>query len=775
MYFTRLFVSAVAGACALGLTFCTFGQGTAFSYQGQLSSNGGPANGSYDFRFRLATDPLANNYVGSNVLNNAVPVSNGLFVVVLDFGPSVFTGTNLWLEVDVRTNGGGIYTVLNPLQAITPAPYAIRAANATTLTGPLPAAQLSGTLPSAQLSGTYSGPVSFVNGANTFNGAFFGDGGGLTNVAHLGSNQTFTGQNVFTRPVGIGNEFPFWSLDVLASQAVGRFVSTNAGFGSVIELQNFWTNSPQYLGAINFNNTNFTTPGQIGYISRNPTNQNLDYLAMRVGGAIGFQIFGDPRGAGAPNVVGGFAGNSILEGSGGSAIVGGGFPGIPNLILSNSSGALIGGGSLNSIGPNVNDSVIVGGYQNSIHSWDAAIGGGYGNSIDTNSTYAVIGGGYGNLIQTNGLLSTIAGGYFNVVNAPYAFAAGVGAVVNHSGSTMFTDGRQFYTYSTRANEFFIRAQNGVNISSDVGIHLNAADLPMIVRDWDVFSSNAPPWKAGIGRWGMFMEPGNLVLGIPGDDLLGRGLQVGKYSTNGSYTQLMRVDQFGNVFASNFVGSGASLSGLNLSGTYPNPVTLNNPANSFAGNGSGLVNVDAATLGGLASSAYAKLNSSPVFTGPVTAPGVSAGNAQFTGLIRSGAENVGELPIPAGLVFRRVNSISQTNVIAAVRVPGSVTNVALVRDGSVAGFQIKVPGNIGRLTVACMGIDALGNSRNYYTNFVGAAAPATLQVYADAQNMVHFQCSFGDTYDSGQNMTQVTLSRFATDNFWAGTLTSTFNQ
>src|SRR6185312_5882064 len=169
------------GALLLGL-FCTWtpalAQGTAFTYQGRLNDSGSAADGTYDFRFRLASDPLANNYVGGNVITNGAPVSGGLFTVSLDFGAGIFTGSNLWLEVDVRTNGAGAYTVLSPLQPLSPAPYAIMANGASNLLGVLPVAQLSGAIPSSQLSGIYGGALTFSNAANSF----AGNGGGLMNV-----------------------------------------------------------------------------------------------------------------------------------------------------------------------------------------------------------------------------------------------------------------------------------------------------------------------------------------------------------------------------------------------------------------------------------------------------------------------------------------------------------------------------------------------------------------------------------------------------------------
>ena len=104
-------------------------QGTAFTYQGRLNVSGAPASGTYDFRYRLALDPYGNNYFGSSVLASGQVISNGLFTATLDFGAGAFNGTNYWLEVDVRTNGAGGYTALSPLQAVTPAPYAIFSAN----------------------------------------------------------------------------------------------------------------------------------------------------------------------------------------------------------------------------------------------------------------------------------------------------------------------------------------------------------------------------------------------------------------------------------------------------------------------------------------------------------------------------------------------------------------------------------------------------------------------------------------------------------------------
>ncbi len=76
-------------------------------------------------------DAQANcNLDGGPLTNSITPVTNGLFTVTLDFGGSVFIGPDRWLEIGVRTNGSSSdYATLTPRQALTPTPYAIRAAN----------------------------------------------------------------------------------------------------------------------------------------------------------------------------------------------------------------------------------------------------------------------------------------------------------------------------------------------------------------------------------------------------------------------------------------------------------------------------------------------------------------------------------------------------------------------------------------------------------------------------------------------------------------------
>ena len=157
----------------IGQSLKLLAQGTSFTYQGQLKDGGGAAGGLYDLRFTLHDLVSGGGIIGGPLTNEATSVSNGLFTVTLDFGAGVFTGAERWLEIAVRTNGGGAFSALNPRQPITATPYAIMAGGASNLLG---------TVPAGGLSGTYSGAVTFAHPASVFTGAFTGNGAGLTNL-----------------------------------------------------------------------------------------------------------------------------------------------------------------------------------------------------------------------------------------------------------------------------------------------------------------------------------------------------------------------------------------------------------------------------------------------------------------------------------------------------------------------------------------------------------------------------------------------------------------
>lgn len=221
----HFFFVALLFVCA---TLRLAAQGTAFNYQGRLNDGGAPANGTYDLRFAVYDAVTNGSRVSFPLTNSPVAVSNGLFAVTLDFGAGIFTGTNYWLDIAVRTNGGSSFIALFPRQPILPVPYAIFANSASNLLGKLTAAQFSGNLPASQIAGASSNVVSFTNLNNAFSGTFTGNGAALSNlnasqlttgtvadarlsanVPLLNANQTFSGANTFIGTISStgANEF----------------------------------------------------------------------------------------------------------------------------------------------------------------------------------------------------------------------------------------------------------------------------------------------------------------------------------------------------------------------------------------------------------------------------------------------------------------------------------------------------------------------------------------------------------------------------------------
>ena len=123
--------------------------GTAFTYQGRLNDGANPANGIYDIQFTLYDALTVGSVVGGPLTSSATGVTNGLFTVALDFGAAAFDGSARWLEIGVHINGsGGGFTTLSPRQPLTPAPYALRAAN---YSGAVAASQITGTLAASNI------------------------------------------------------------------------------------------------------------------------------------------------------------------------------------------------------------------------------------------------------------------------------------------------------------------------------------------------------------------------------------------------------------------------------------------------------------------------------------------------------------------------------------------------------------------------------------------------------------------------------------------------
>ncbi len=150
----------------------------------------------------------------------------------------------------------------------------------------------------------------------------------------------------------------------------------------------------------------------------------------------------------------------------------------------------------------------------------------------------------------------------------------------------------------------------------------------------------------------------------------------------------------------------------------------------------------------------------------------SGDLRTTGLTRQGSESgTSQAPNPAGMVTRRINS----TVTTAGEVVARTDYVTLERDGSNGGFLVRYVASPGYTTVAAMGINSTGAQVNRYFTLANPDTAGTVALYTDAQNVVHFACTFGRTYTSGEHLTQATLSRYVGDWYWMGNVVSTYNQ
>lgn len=93
-------------------------QTTGFTYQGELKHQGAPFSGLVDLEFRLWDAPVAGTAVSATVMQDDVPVQDGIFTVQIDFGEA-FGTEQRWIEV--VADG----TPLLPRQPVTSAPVAL--------------------------------------------------------------------------------------------------------------------------------------------------------------------------------------------------------------------------------------------------------------------------------------------------------------------------------------------------------------------------------------------------------------------------------------------------------------------------------------------------------------------------------------------------------------------------------------------------------------------------------------------------------------------------
>jgi hypothetical protein len=403
-----------------------FSLSTGFTYQGRLNDIGGPANGTYDLTFSVFDVSTGGSPVAGPVTNSTVAVANGLFTITLDFGNTVFNGNDLWLEIGVRTNGGGAFTALSPRrQQLTTVPYATYSLAA-------------GVANSIASTTVVQGQSLNIGTNNTLNGIYStitgGSGNSISGTASTVSGGN--GNNVIGSDDSIGGGIANLVSSEEATIGGGYHNQVNGDYGTVAGGEFNTAGGDHSTVAGGAWNLASGTHSFVGGGSNNVAASDEDVVV----GGINNSVSGDPAfiGAGVGNKVGIF--NGI------------GFSGI----------------ALNSW--------IVAGVSNTVFANNSGIGGGAYNLIQSNANYSFIGGGQANFIvaPTNGsgtnlspklaAWSTIPGGYSNSVTGSYALAAGRRAKANYDGNFVWADSQDADFPSSSINQFLIRAAFGVGIN-----------------------------------------------------------------------------------------------------------------------------------------------------------------------------------------------------------------------------------------------------------------------------------------------------------------------
>ncbi|NNE66448.1 MAG: tail fiber domain-containing protein [Pyrinomonadaceae bacterium] len=235
----KINITIVILLIVLALALPAYSQTNKVTYQGSLNFNDSPANGNFDFQFRIFSALTGGSQVGAAISVNNVQVTDGAFAVTLDTGNRFDGGADRWLEIRVRQTGGAaVYATLTPRQPITSSPYSIRSKLSESANTALNATQLGSVAASqyvltsdARLSDERPpapGSVNYVqNSTNEQSGSNFyisGIGradilaadaqinlgsttGPIRFVHNGGARNTFVGQNTAESNTGFNNSF----------------------------------------------------------------------------------------------------------------------------------------------------------------------------------------------------------------------------------------------------------------------------------------------------------------------------------------------------------------------------------------------------------------------------------------------------------------------------------------------------------------------------------------------------------------------------------------
>ena len=225
-------------------------QTTAFTYQGNLTSGGQPANGNFDLTFKLFDAATNGNQLGS-ITMSAFPVVNGKFTTDLDF-PGQFTGEQRWVEVTVGTQ------VLSPRQPVNTVPVAQFALSGVVgPTGPAGATGATGPTGATGANSTIAGPTGMTGatgptGATGANSTIAGPTGPTGATGANSSVAGPTGPTGGTGPQGPGAAAINFASNVSSvgpTSSVGKYqyvpVCNVSGSGATLSVNTAFVFIPQ--------------------------------------------------------------------------------------------------------------------------------------------------------------------------------------------------------------------------------------------------------------------------------------------------------------------------------------------------------------------------------------------------------------------------------------------------------------------------------------------------------------------------------------------------
>jgi hypothetical protein len=307
-----------AGSSALSVAAASAGQAeplapvsSAFTYQGSLKNGGNPANGQYDFTFKLFDAASAGNQVGSTFTATNQTVSQGVFTVQLDFGAAALQGDARWLEIAVRTAGGGTYTTLSPRQPLSATPYASSLVPGSTLTSNSGSNLLTvnNTGTGAGMYGASVGGVGMRGVGNNQHGGLFTNNSTTGYAALQGMAYGTPGYGIY----GEGNSIGIWGS---TTNGTGVRGATTGGYGvhgySVSNGTGVRGESPNGYGILGLSTSNSGVSGQstneIGVYGVSTGSSSAGVVGSNLDGNTGYGVWGQGR------YVGVYGGNTGVNG-----------------------------------------------------------------------------------------------------------------------------------------------------------------------------------------------------------------------------------------------------------------------------------------------------------------------------------------------------------------------------------------------------------------------------------------------------------------------------